>query len=218
MLNENRLLVSSHPSLILAQLIKRVVIYSAMSETPRAGVYIDGSNIYRGGADAGWHLDYQKFKEFLLRKYTLPVMSYYNSTGYKQKRDKTYVKDKAGNHILDPGALRFENFLRGLGIRVVTKPLKFINSDEHNASNKFDGKLMLDAFIENPQWDELILLSGDCDFESLVEQMVAISKPVRIFSFATRLSHELKILGFNSPYVSFTELETLESIVKRLTK
>lgn len=180
----------------------------------KAGVYIDGSNIYHGGKDAGWQVNYYGLRQFVERKYTISIISYYNSTGYKQNKDKKYEKDEKGNYILDPGALKFENTLRGIGIRVVTKPLKFIEGDEQKPSSKMDGDLMIDAILECPQWDELLLFAGDCDYEKLVTQIISLPKPVHVFSFNTRMSHELRILAFNSPYVTYTKLEELERILK----
>lgn len=184
------------------------------SNKSKAGVYIDGSNIYHGGKDAGWQLSYFSLRQFIERKYTISIISYYNSTGYLQDANKKYVKDENGKYILDPGALKFENGLKGLGIRVVTKPLKFIKGDETNPSNKIDGDLMIDAILEHPQWNELILLAGDCDYEKLVKQLISLPKSVHIFSFDTRMSYELRVLALNSPYVTYTKLEDLESILK----
>ena len=184
----------------------------------KVGVYIDGSNIYHGGKKAGWQVSYYLLKNFIERKYAISIISYYNSTGYKQDEQKKYMKDEEGNYILDEGALKFENTLRGLGIRVVSKPLKFIEGDEKNPSNKTDGDLMIDAILEQQQWDELLLFAGDCDFEKLVKQIVSIPKPVHIFSFETRMSHELRVLAFQSPYVTYTKLEDLEGIIKYIKK
>lgn len=187
-------------------------------DKPKIGVYIDGSNIYQGGKKAGWQVNYQLLRNFIERKYDISIISYYNSTGYKQDINKHYVKDDTGKYVIDEGALRFENTLRGNGIRVVTKPLKFIEGDEKNPSNKTDGDLMIDAILEHQQWDELMLLTGDSDFEKLVKQIASIPKPVHIFSFQTRMSHELRVLAFQSPYVNYTKLEDLESVIKYVKK
>lgn len=180
----------------------------------RVGVYIDGSNIYHGGKEAGWKLSYSKLKTFIERKYSISIMSYYNCTGYLQNKSGKYQKDKNGKYILDPKALRFENMLKGLGVRVFTKPLKFIKGDEKHPANKTDGNLIVDCLLEEKQWDKLLLLAGDCDYESLVKYLISKSKPVHIFSFTTRMSHELKVLAFQSPFVSYTSLENLESLLK----
>lgn len=179
-----------------------------------AGVYIDGSNIYHGGMSRGWKINYWKLKEFIERKYFISIISYYNSIGYKQDKSGKYLKNSKGEYLMDDAALRFENGLKGAGMRVISKPLKFIKKDEHNPSNKTDGDLMFDAWIEHPKWDVLLLFSGDCDFERLVKQIIAIPKEVHIFSFETRMAHELKLLAFESPYVTYTKLEDLEAILK----
>ncbi|HSW37581.1 MAG TPA: NYN domain-containing protein [Candidatus Saccharimonadales bacterium] len=183
-----------------------------------AGVYIDGSNIYHGGKVAGWQMSYPNMKSFLERKYTLTAMSYYNSTGYAQDKKGGYLKNDKGEYITDPGALRFENTLRGLGIRVVTKPLKFIEKDEQKPSNKMDGDLMVDSVMESQKWETLVLLSGDCDFERLVKQMVSNSQSVHIFSFESRMSHELKMLSLQSPYVTYTPIDDLRSVLEYVRK
>lgn len=181
---------------------------------PSVGVYVDGSNIYHGGKEAGWQISYLSLRQFIEKKYRISIMSYYNSTGYKQDKNKKYIKDEKGAYILDDGNLRFENGLKGIGIRVISKPLKFILGNEKNPSNKTDGDLMIDAILEEKQWDELMLLAGDCDFEKLVRKVSEIPKPVHIFSFQTRMSHELRVLAFQSPYVTYTKLEDLKSILK----
>lgn len=181
---------------------------------PTVGVYVDGSNIYNGGKEAGWQISYYYLKAFIEKKYNISIISYYNSTGFKQDVNKKYVKDDKGEYILDEGAVKFENTLKGLGFRLVTKPLKFILGDEKKPSNKTDGDLMIDAILEEKQWDELILLAGDSDFERLVKKVSDIPKPVHVFSFDTRLSHELRRLAIESAYVTFTKLEDLKSILE----
>ena len=180
----------------------------------KAGVYIDGSNLYFGAKEAGWQLDYQKMKNFIERRYSISIISYYDSVGYKKGSDGKYLKDSTGQYIEDPEALKFLKMLRGLGIRLVTKKLKFINGDEDKASNKMDGDLIVGALSEKESWDVLILMSGDCDFESLAKN-VAIDKKVHIFSFKDNMSWELKQLAFDTPNVTYTKLNDIKSSVKR---
>lgn len=191
-----------------------VPLISIVKNKAKVGVYIDGSNIYCGGRDLGWKVSYSKLRQFIENKYIITIMSYYNSIGYAQGEKGIYLKDNDGHYILDPGALKFEKFLIGMGVRVISKPLKFINGDEHHPSNKTDGDLIVDALMEQNQWDELLLFAGDCDFEKLVKQVVASSKPVHIFSFNVRMSYELRTLALQSPFVTYTPMEDIESIVK----
>ncbi len=179
------------------------------------GVYIDGSNIYYGGRKAGWQVDYAKLKAFIERKYEIVVINYYNSIGYQKDEDGKYIKDLNGNYIFNQATLEFEAHLKRINIKVISKPLKFISGNESIASNKLDGDLMIDALIEQNQWDELMLFSGDSDFERLVKQISSLSKHVHIFCFGSRISRELIMLTRETNLVTYTKLERLKKILER---
>ncbi len=179
----------------------------------KVGVYIDGSNIYHGGLQVGWQIDYSKFLKFIERKYEIAIINYYNSIGYEKGRDGKYLKDQRGNYIHNQATLKFENVLKTLGIKVISKPLKFVHGNEAIATNKLDGDIMIDALLESKKWDELLLLSGDSDFERLVKEMVSQNKKVNIFSFTSRISHELIVLSKKSEFVNFTKIDNLRKIL-----
>lgn len=187
-------------------------------EKQTVGVYIDGANVYHGGKDTGWHIDYGKLKTFIENNYSITTMSYFSAYGYEKDAEGNYKKGSNGKYIQDPQNMKFFNKLRGQGIRVETKPLKFINGDEDKPANKMDGDLMLSAFEEHSQWQKLILIAGDCDYERLVKNMIKLSKPVLIFSYNDRMSHELKVLAFDSPYVNFTPFDDLRSKLEHVKK
>lgn len=184
-----------------------------MGNKLRVGVYIDGANIYHGGSDAGWRVDYSKIRSYIERKHDIAAIIYFSCYGFERDSSGKYVRGKKGEYYPDPATLKFHNFLRGMGITVDTKPLKFINGDELKPANKMDGDLMLTAFQEHTQWDKLILFAGDCDYERLVKDMIKLAKPVHIYSYKNRLSKELKVLAFSSPYVSFTYLDDLKTAI-----
>lgn len=107
----------------------------------KVGVYIDGSNIYYGGRSADWKLDYGKLIKFIERKYEITIINYYNSIGYEKNPNGKYLKDKNGKYILNQATLKFEKVLKKLGIKVTSKPLKFIHGNESIATNKLNGDL-----------------------------------------------------------------------------
>lgn len=187
---------------------------SEIKKKKRVGVYIDGSNLYYGGLKAGWQLNYAKVKVFIERKYEIAVINYYNSIGYERGKDGKYIKDQRGEYIFNQATLRFENYLRKLKIKVISKPLKFIKSNESIATNKLDGDIMIEALLDHRKWDELILMSGDSDFERLVKEIASLKKTVHIFSFGSRISHELKMLSVESNFVTFTKLDSLKLVLK----
>lgn len=184
----------------------------------KAGVYIDGSNIYHGGKKAGWLVDYAKLITFIRRKYEIKLINYYNSVGYLREGDGKYIKDATGAYIPNPTTLRFNKLLEVNGIRLICKPLKFVKGNEAIASNKLDGDLMIDALLDSPSWEVLILLSGDSDFEKLIKQMIIYKKEVCIFSFVSRISHELLMLANSCPSVSYIRLEKLKSVLQHEKK
>lgn len=186
-----------------------------MEKKKKAGVYIDGSNIYHDGMKAGWQVDYYKLKQFIKRKYEIITIKYYNSIGYEKDRAGKYLKDRGGKHIISQATQKFENALQKMGYEVISKPLKFIKGKESIASNKLDGDLMIDALLEHQQWDELILLSGDSDFERLVKEISKMEKNVLIFSFDSRMAHELRMLSLKLDKVSYIKLDKLKQALWR---
>lgn len=181
----------------------------------RVGVYIDGSNIYYGGRKAGWKLDYGKLIKFIERKYEIVVINYYNSIGYEKNETGKYLKNENGKYVLNQATLKFEKVLKKLGIKVISKPLKFIHGNESIATNKLDGDLMIDALLESKKWDELILLSGDCDFERLIKEMILRNKKVNIFSFESRISYEIIVLSKKYNIINFTKIDKLKKLLMR---
>lgn len=187
-----------------------------MLHSPSAGIYIDGANVFHGGKRAGWVLDYQKLLEFIRRKYVPQIVAYYNCTGYeldaKGKRQKDPV---TGEYILNLAQVSFHKKLEGMGIRVTTKPLKFVLGNRTTAKNKMDSELVLAAYKESALWEELLLFTGDCDFEPLVEEMKSQKKKVHIFSYKKNTSYELKRQALNSPFVTYTPLDNLRSLLEK---
>lgn len=187
----------------------------AKNQRIRVGIYIDGSNLYYGGRKAGWQLDYAKLKAFIERKYEIVVINYYNSIGYEKDVEGKYIKDQQGKYVFNKATLKFEGHLKKIGIKIISKPLKFVNGNESIATNKLDGDIMIEALLDRDKWDELILMSGDSDFERLIKEIISLKKYVHIFSFESRISHELIKLATKNPFVIFTKLDSLKLLLKR---
>lgn len=64
---------------------------------------------------------------------------------------------------------QFHHILRGIGFEVVLKP--FIQRGDGSAKGDWDVGITLDAYELAQQVDTLILVSGDGDFELLVERI-----------------------------------------------
>ncbi|UZE93479.1 MAG: NYN domain-containing protein [Candidatus Nealsonbacteria bacterium] len=180
---------------------------------PKVGVYIDGPNLLHGGLETGWLIDYKKLNKFIKKDYNPVVLSYYDSVGHERDKKGSFIKNSDGKFIPRKGQLKFLNLLKGLGYRIVSPSLKYICGDMQRPKNTTDNHINWDVAKEKELWEQLFLFSGDSDFERLVDEVVALNKTVKIFSFSNRLSYELKIKAFNSPLVAFTELEKLKDIL-----
>ncbi len=185
---------------------------------PRVGVYIDGANMLHGGLNSGWMIDYDKLVNHLKSKFNPAIISFYDSVGYELDDKRKPKKDRTGSYIQKKSQLKFFNFLRGIGMRVVTKPLKYIGNDPAKPKNNMDSYINLDVVNEKDLWEELIVFTGDCDFDRLVDEIIGHKKRVRIYSFKKLLSYELKVKSFTNPLVSFEELDKLRIILEDTRK
>jgi uncharacterized LabA/DUF88 family protein len=181
----------------------------------KAGVYIDGANIFHGGRDSGWLLDYAKLVKFVKRKFDPAILGYYNCTGYLLSSRGKRQKDSNGNYLLNPSQVNFHLKLEGMGYRVTTKPLKYVLGNPNSPKNKLDGEIILDAFKESHIWQSLLLFTGDSDFEPLVREISSQGKNVHIFSYRSNTSYELKKIAITSPLVTYTKLDDLRSLLER---
>lgn len=69
----------------------------------------------------------------------------------------------------DPKQRQFHHILRGIGFQVHLKP--FIQRRDGSAKGDWDVGITLDVYEAASQVDRIILLSGDGDFELLVERI-----------------------------------------------
>lgn len=69
----------------------------------------------------------------------------------------------------DPKQRQFHHILRGIGFNVKLKP--FIQRNDGSAKGDWDVGLALDVFEIASQVDRVILLSGDGDFDVLVDRI-----------------------------------------------
>ncbi|OZS43100.1 LabA-like NYN domain-containing protein [Photobacterium sanguinicancri] len=72
-------------------------------------------------------------------------------------------------HRGDEKQRQFQNILRGIGFEVKLKP--FIQRSDGSAKGDWDVGITLDVVEHAPDVDRVILLSGDGDFDLLVEKV-----------------------------------------------
>lgn len=94
----------------------------------------------------------------------------YNQFWYIATEGKEVVSANAyaiASH--DPKQRQFHHILRGIGFDVKLKP--FIQRNDGSAKGDWDVGLALDVFETASQVDRVVLLSGDGDFDLLVDRI-----------------------------------------------
>lgn len=181
----------------------------------KAGLYVDAQNMFMSGKSMGWMIDYQKLVEYIEKRFdvNLGIKAYYSPAGYEVGPDRKYLKDQFGKYIPNTKQQKFFKFLKGIGFRVNTHPLKLIEGDIKKPKDKSDTFLLADAITEMNSLEVLFLCAGDCDYEPLIIKAVNAGLVVRVFSYKKFISWEIKDLSINNLNVHFTYLDDIKDQV-----
>ncbi len=145
---------------------------------PRVGIFVDSANIElardrsRGGASLDWGLIMKRLTE-----------------GRRLVRAIAYspVHDDPG---VSPETQRFVEPFLGKGFKIVTKPLKRFADGSIKAN--VDIELSLDLITMADRLDIAVLISGDGDFQPLVEAVQARGVRVEVAGLGTSVAGSLK--------------------------
>jgi uncharacterized LabA/DUF88 family protein len=115
----------------------------------------------------------------------------------------------------------FLRYLDNIGITPLTKPIKVIKIDNDHPSKKLynyseiyksncDVEMATDILLERKEVDEIILFTGDSDFQYLIKKLKDIGKRVAIFSSRKTISWEIKLEA-----TKYTYLEDVKDKIMR---
>ncbi|HVA92450.1 MAG TPA: NYN domain-containing protein [Chloroflexota bacterium] len=149
----------------------------ARASMARTAIFVDAPNVVYAAENARVHLDYSRMLKYL-------------------SRDRQLVHALSYSPIIDDvrEGIRYETqrfvapFLRA-GYKLVTKPLKRFS--DGSAKGNFDIELALDMLTMAERLDILVLVSGDSDFESVIEHIQSRGVRVEVVAFASNVSTEL---------------------------
>ncbi len=118
----------------------------------RVAIFVDVQNVYYTTRDAfGRHFDYHAFwARFAAGREVIMANAYAVERG-------------------DPRQQQFQAILRSIGFTVKLKP--FIQRSDGSAKGDWDVGITLDAIEAGPLVDHLVLVSGDGDFDLLVDRL-----------------------------------------------
>ncbi len=156
----------------------------------KAKVYIDGANMFYTQKHLGWYIDWEKILVLLQKKFNVLETRYY--TGVKKGDEKM---------------LGYLRHLDNIGFSSFTKILKKIKISDAGEIGRYiykancDVEIAVDILLDRSKIDDIIIFSGDSDFEYLVKKLKDIGRRVYIFSSRKTISWELKLVASNVTYL-----------------
>ncbi|MDL2342267.1 MAG: NYN domain-containing protein [Patescibacteria group bacterium] len=159
---------------------------------PTTFAFVDSQNLNLGTQRMGWKLDWRKFREYLRDTYN--VTQAYLFIGYMSENESLY------------------EHMHELGYLIVLKPTVDVSAMHHDPvdgeapkketdkdgkekptiKGNVDAELVLYAMKEMPNYDQAIIVSGDGDFFSLAEYLLAQNKLAHILTPNWQYSSLLK--------------------------
>lgn len=125
--------------------------------------FIDGQNLHKSTQEAGWRLDYLKFRNYLKTK--LNVKKAYLFIGYISTNASLY------------------RHLQKYGYTVVFKPVLEINKNGWKVyKGNVDAELVLHTMINLNNYQKAVIVSGDGDFHCLIEYLDSVGKLEKILT------------------------------------
>ncbi|MCX6731633.1 MAG: NYN domain-containing protein [Candidatus Parcubacteria bacterium] len=166
-----------------------------MEEKPKIKVYIDGANMFYTQKKLEWSFDWGKIKNYIEADKEVIEWKYYVGIKDDDKKMQKYLK-----------------YLNSVGFNTFTKPLKKIKTNDTNHIYKanFDVEITVDILLDKSKIDEIIIFSGDSDFQYLIKKLKDAGKKVNIYSSRKTISWELKLGASNIFY-----LEDIKNQIKR---
>ncbi len=159
----------------------------------KAGIFVDASNISVNG---GYSMRYDVLKEYCLKDNTqlLRLNTYLAYDSERAETDYEYRDRQVAYHSV----------LRSFGFKVITKTIKRFVTEEGEFVSKAnaDIDLAVDMLLQSNNLDKIFLLTGDSDFEKVVQAVQNKGARVELIAFkniSKSLSHEVDF--FNSGYL-----------------
>lgn len=165
-----------------------------MNKSKNNYAFIDSQNLNLGIQKMGWKLDWRKFREMLANEYG--VTKAFMFIGYMQENEFLYeqMHDLGYLIVLKPTV---ESSNKDSNEPRTQTPEKGRNNKPQEPEKKtvkgnIDADLVLYAMKEMPNYNKAIIVSGDGDFFSLAEYLIAEKRLLHIMTPNWQYSSLLK--------------------------
>jgi len=146
----------------------------------RLSIFVDGNNMFYAQQKNGWFFDPKRILDYFLNvEGGVTLVNAFWYTGLKDPQDQRGFRDA----------------LISLGYTVRTKILKEYyddNSGRYSQKANLDIEIAIDMFNTVDQYDQVILFSGDGDFERAIELLRSKSTHITVVSTDGMIARELR--------------------------
>lgn len=176
------------------------------STKPTTFAFVDSQNLNLGTQRMGWKLDWRRFREYLRDTYN--VTQAYLFIGYMSENEALYehmhelgylivLKPTVDVSAMHPGghssdAAKGDKAKKAALAEVIDGKEIKDPKDKPTIKGNVDAELVLYAMKEMPNYDQAIIVSGDGDFFSLAEYLLAQNKLANILTPNWQYSSLLK--------------------------
>ncbi len=150
-----------------------------ISSKHRLSIFVDGNNMFYAQQKNGWFFDPRRVLSYFTREPDIKLINAFWYTGIKDPQDQRGFRDA----------------LISLGYTVRTKILKEYyddNSGRYSQKANLDIEIVIDMFNTVDQYDQVVLFSGDGDFERAIELLRSKSTYITVVSTEGMIARELR--------------------------
>ncbi len=171
----------------------------ALPPKPKAGLYIDDSNLYKRGKASGWMTDYKKLYKWVAQLNTIVHARIYMG------RPK-YEPAKSINEALG-------KYFAKIGYTVTTKDLKKLRDSSaplgyRNKCN-FDVEMHDEIMTDLHDLDIVYIISGDSDFIRTKDNILKSQKHIKFLAYENNCAWEIKMASW------FISLDSIKLEIER---
>ena len=156
----------------------------------RLSIFVDGNNMFYAQQKNGWFFDPRRVLEYF-NKPEVRLINAFWYTGLKDPQDQRGFRDA----------------LISLGYTVRTKILKEYYDDvsgRYSQKANLDIEIVVDMFNTVDQYDQVVLFSGDGDFERAIELLRSKNTHITVVSTEGMIARELR--NVTDQYVDLNDI------------
>jgi uncharacterized LabA/DUF88 family protein len=146
-------------------------VLKSLIKKKNVGVFIDSANLYYAANKASLKIDYFQISRWFQHNCNLTSLNFYTAYDPLDQRQGDFFKD-----------------LEKSGYTLIKKPIRvFADSVKGN----MDIDLAVDVMMQQEKFDILVLISGDGDFQRLIQALDQLGKKTIILGVGGFTSYEL---------------------------